>query len=171
MANTPNEQLVQLYPRSNNSSGVDVIILTDESEQPDQLGQPNITMREQIANMTDQDCHQFAILLYMFLFSILIMCFLVIQITVMSPITHKCDYAKSCCQNELHNITSADCQPIVIDWCQNGTSNGLSDYKQDYCGKPLTFHIIIMMFAFFLFIMSWNINKNLIFCRNRYFSR
>lgn len=93
------DHMVQLYPRSNNSSGLDVELSVDEQDQPPQ--QPELTMREQIANMTDQDCHYFAMFLYMFLFSILNLCFLVIQITVMSPIIHKCDYAKSCCQNNL----------------------------------------------------------------------
>ena len=69
------------------------------------------------------------------------------------------------------NIRSTDCQPIVADWCQNGTSNGLADSKQTYCDQPQTFIIVIGMLALLLFIMSWNINKNLIDCRNRYFSR
>ena len=73
--------MVQLYPypRSNNSSGLDIEITVDEPENEQQPQQLNIPMREQIANMTDQDCHGFAMFLYLFLFSILILCFLVIQ--------------------------------------------------------------------------------------------
>ena len=146
MADTSNERMADmvqlyLYPQINNSSLYTPLIVNEQPHTTicDQIE----NIREHIANITDQDCRNFAMCLYICLFSTMPFVFFVIHMTAISPIIEKCDYAKSCCQNESENITLSDCQIIIAEWCQNGTSNGLADSKQTYCGYPNTFNMII----------------------------